>query len=215
MYRLIIFDLDGTLINSVYDLADATNNALEELGYPTHPLDKYYHFVGNGALKLCERALPPDRRSDEEIQKLSEMFNEKYHENCVNKTRPYEGICELLDKLKEKGTHLAVASNKPDQFAKYIVESIFGKNTFDCIIGKREGCPTKPNPQIVYDLLEQMNTDKSEAVFAGDSDVDVLTAHNADIKCIGCVWGFRGEEELKAAGADFLAYKPSDFLEII
>ncbi|MGN1114688.1 MAG: HAD family hydrolase [Oscillospiraceae bacterium] len=215
MYKLIIFDLDGTLINSIYDLADAINTSLEELKYPTHPLEKFYYFVGNGALKLCERALPADHRTDEEIKRLSEMFNQRYHKNCVSKTKPYEGICELLNKLKEKGVKLAVASNKPDQFSKYIVESIFGTQVFDCVIGKRDGCPTKPDPRIVNDILEQMNIDRQQAIFAGDSDVDVMTAHNAELKCIGCVWGFRGEDELKKAGADFLAYKPSDFLEII
>ena len=194
MYKLVIFDLDGTLINSIYDLADAVNDSLTELGYPIHCTDKFYRFVGNGTLKLSERALPESER---------------------NKTKAYDGITELISDLKSNGIKCAVASNKPDIFSKYIVNNIFGEKTFDLIMGKCDNVPAKPAPDIVCNILKTLNLNKDEAIFAGDSDVDVITAHNSGLKCIGCVWGFRGEDELKNAGADFLAYKPSDIYEIL
>lgn len=215
MIKLIIFDLDGTLINSIYDLADAVNNSLEELGYATHDIEKYYHFVGNGVLKLAERALPEDHRTDKDIAQLHGLFSQKYQQCCLNKTKPYDGIIETLEQIKSMSIKCAVASNKPNDFAKYIVGNVFENETFACVYGKRDGVPTKPNPQIVYDIMNSFDLSKEQVIFVGDSDVDVVTAHNAGIKCIGCSWGFRGEQELKSAGADAIAYKPSDILSII
>lgn len=215
MYKLVIFDLDGTLINSIYDLADAVNDSLTELGYPIHCIDKFYRFVGNGTLKLSERALPESKRNDKNIKKLHSLFSEKYNKCCLNKTKAYDGITELISDLKSNGIKCAVASNKPDIFSKYIVNNIFGEKTFDLIMGKCDNVPAKPAPDIVCNILKTLNLNKDEAIFAGDSDVDVITAHNSGLKCIGCVWGFRGEDELKNAGADFLAYKPSDIYEIL
>ena len=216
MKRLIIFDLDGTLINSIFDLADAVNDSLSELGYPTHDTDKYYKFVGNGSVKLIERALPEHHRSAEDIAQLHTLFSVKYQSCCLNKTAPYNGITNVLGKLKASGIKLAVASNKPDKFTKFIIDNIFGAETFDCILGKRDGFPTKPDPQIIYDILKATGiTDRNEALVVGDSDVDVLTAHNAGIECIGCDWGFRGEQELKEAGTDYLAFEPNDIIDIV
>lgn len=215
MKKLIIFDLDGTLVNSIYDLADAVNDSLTELGYPTHELDKFYHFVGNGTVKLSERALPENHRSENDILKLHKMFSERYQKCCLNKTRPYDGIKDALKTLKNFGIKCAVASNKPDNFVKYIVDNLFESDTFDIIVGKREGVPPKPDPQIISDILRQLNIDKQDTVFAGDSDVDVITAHNGNIPCIGCVWGFRGEQELINAGADYLAAAPLNIPEIV
>lgn len=215
MIELIIFDLDGTLVNSIYDLADAVNDSLIELGYPAHEVDKYYHFVGDGTLKLSERALPKNHRNQEEILQLHSMFSERYQKCCLNKTKAYEGINEVLHNLKESGIKCAVASNKPDNFAKYIVSQLFGNNIFDCVVGKKDSVPAKPAPDIIYDILGILNEDKNKTLLVGDSDVDVKTAHNSGIKCIGCVWGFRGETELKNAGSDFLAYKPSDINKIV
>lgn len=214
MYKLIIFDLDGTLVNSIYDLADAVNNSLAEMGFPIHKTDKFYRFVGDGTLKLAERALPKNERSEDNINKLHSLFSEKYNKCCLNKTKAYDGINQLITDLKSNGIKCAVASNKPDKFSKHIVHNIFGENTFDLIMGKCDGVPTKPAPDIVYNILSELKINKDETIFAGDSDVDVITAHNSGLKCIGCVWGFRGEEELKNAGADFLADKPTEIINI-
>ena len=215
MNCLAIFDLDGTLVNSIYDLADAVNTALAERGYPVHSVDEYRFFVGNGAKKLCERALPEDRRSEEETVSLQGRFSEIYRKNCLVKTLPYDGIPELIDRLSDAGIKCAVASNKPDEFSKEIVEALFGKGRFDLVVGKREGVPTKPAPQIVEHILGELGVPKEDSIFIGDSYVDVETAHNAGLPCIGCVWGFRGENELKAAGCDHIAYKPGDIFDIL
>ncbi len=216
MIKLVIFDLDGTLINSIYDLADAVNDSLIKMGYPVHNVDKYYHFVGNGTVKLSERALPEEHRSETEIKKLHALFSEKYQKCCLNKTRPYDGILDVIYKLKtELGVKCAVASNKTDSFAKYIVNNLFKHDFFDAVIGKRDNVPAKPDPQIIYNIVNKFEVRTSEVIVVGDSDVDVLTAHNGNICCIGCEWGFRGKEELQNAGADFLAEKPKDIFDII
>lgn len=216
MIKLVIFDLDGTLINSVYDLADAVNGSLIELGYPVHEVDKYYYFVGNGTVKLSERALPEEHRNSEEVMRLHALFAEKYEKCCLNKTRPYNGINKVVSELKNVlDIKCAVASNKTDSFAKHIVNNLFQDNKFDAVIGKRDGVAAKPDPQIIYDIINIFNFDKSEVIFIGDSDVDVITAHNGNIPCIGCEWGFRGKAELEKAGADYLAENPYDILKII
>ena len=216
MIKLVIFDLDGTLINSVNDLADAVNDSLAEMGYPVHEVDKYYHFVGNGTVKLSERALPIDHRNQDEIIKLHTLFAEKYQKYCLNKTKPYDGIIDAVHKLKnEFEIKCAVASNKTDSFAKYIVNNLFQNDDFDAVIGKLDGIPAKPDPQIIFNIINRFDIDKSQVIFVGDSDVDVITAHNGNIPCIGCEWGFRGKEELEKAGADYIAKKPEDILKIV
>ena len=212
MKMLYIFDLDGTLVNSVYDLADSMNWVLERHGFPVHDVEKYKYFVGNGTLKLVERAIPESEKNDEKIKLYHAEFSEEYNKRCIDKTRPYVGITEVLRQLKNQGAILAVASNKPDKFAKYIVSSIFEEGTFDEIAGKKDGVPTKPNPEIVLEIMKKFNAYRDNTVMIGDSNVDVQTAHNAGIKCIGCSWGFRGRQELSEAGADFIADEPSEIL---
>ena len=215
MYRLAIFDLDGTLINSIYDLADAVNTALAERGYPTHETEKYYYFVGNGAIKLCERALPEDKRSEKEILSLHRRFSEVYDKICLDKTLPYEGIPQVLEKLKNAGVKCAVASNKPDSFSNEIVSVLFEKGSFDLVMGKREGVPTKPSPEIIENIISELGMSKDDAIIIGDSCVDVQTAHNAGLQCIGCVWGFRGEQELRENGCEHIAYEPEDIVKFV
>lgn len=214
MIKLVIFDLDGTIANTIEDLADSADRALEENGFPPHTLAEYKHFVGNGVKKLIERAVP-DGTDEEETKRIFDRFSLIYQNNCLNKTRPYDGICELIDELKEAGIRCAVASNKPDEFSKRIVSHLFKENSFDIVIGKREGIPPKPDPMIIKEILEKLSTAADEAVIAGDSDVDVYTAHNAGIRCIGCEWGFRGREELEKAGADAVAVTPSQIYSIV
>jgi len=215
MKKLYIFDLDGTLVNSLYDLSDAMNAVLKKYGYPVHDAEKYKYFVGNGTLKLVERAVPESERTDERIRNLHSEFSEEYTKRAVEKTRPYEGMVLLLNLLKENGCLLAVASNKPDKFSKYIVETLFGTDIFHIISGKKEDMPAKPAPDIIFDILNRLDVSAENAVMAGDSDVDVLTAHNAGLKCIGCTWGFRGRRELAEAGADIIADNPAEIWDLI
>lgn len=215
MIKTAIFDLDGTLINSLADLADATNAGLARMGLPTHPAEKYRFFVGNGARKLCERVLPEELRTEEKISELQALFSEEYAKNCLNKTRPYEGIKELITDLGKAGVACAVASNKPDAFSKELISELFGEGQFALVTGKREGVPVKPAPQIVFNILSELGAQPDSAVFIGDSSVDVETAHNAGLECIGCTWGFRGEPELRSAGADHIARSAEDVFEIV
>ena len=202
MIRLVIFDLDGTLVNSIYDLADSVNYALLNFGYPTHDTEKYRYFVGNGTKKLCERALPEDKRNDAEIERLHEVFLKRYSQSYLNNTVLYDGIGELLSGLLSMGVKCAVASNKTDVFTKMIID-------------KREEANAKPSPDIVYEILKRSGVSKSDAIIAGDSDVDILTAKNSGIRSVGCLWGFRTYAELKDAGADYIIKKPSELLKII
>lgn len=215
MVKYIIFDLDGTLVNSVYDLADSVNFVLEQNGYKTHPLESFYYFVGNGTLKLIERALPEEKRQREEIERVHTQFAEHYSKNYLNKTIPYDGVQNLLDELHRQNIKYAVASNKTDIFTREIIEKLFPSNQFDMVVGKKASNPTKPNPKIVYDILEGKDLKLNEILFVGDSNVDVETGHNANIKTVGCLWGFRDEKELKEAGADYLISSPPELLEII
>ncbi|SFD34713.1 HAD family hydrolase [Ruminococcus albus] len=212
MKKLYIFDLDGTLADSLCDLADSVNIVLERHGFPTHDTEKYKYFVGNGAVKLIERSLPEDQRTPEMIREVHAEYSKVYAERMLCKTKPYDGIKEVLTELKARGCKLAVASNKPDDCTVNVVEALFGKDVFDSVHGKREGVPTKPSPDIMYQIMEELGVSADECIHSGDSNVDVATAHNAGIECIGCIWGFRTEEELVSAGADHIARVPEDIL---
>ena len=212
--KLIIFDLDGTLVNSLEDLADSANYAVKQFGYPTHPTESFRYFVGNGIPKLIERCLPESERSPERIEEVRKVFGGYYDLHFADKTSPYDGIPELLDKLKREDVRTAVASNKADSFTGRIIDSFF-KGSFDAVIGSREGVPRKPAPDIVFDIMKELGADVSDTYFAGDSDVDMYTAKNAGVTAIGCLWGFRTREELLKGGADFLAEKPIQIFDIL
>lgn len=213
MIKLAIFDLDGTLVNSIEDLADAANRALAENGYPVHPIENFNHYVGNGTKKLIERALPVGTDMPEQ-ERIHSVFSEYYRGGCLNKTKPYEGIVSTLRELRRQGVICTVASNKPDAFSKSIVSALFDDGDFDLVCGKTDGMKAKPEPDIVFAILEEFGISADQAVMIGDSDVDVITAHNAGIKCIGCEWGFRGHEELERAGAEFIVSEPGQILEV-
>lgn len=214
MIKLAIFDLDGTLIDSLGDLAAAVEYVLSKNGYPPNPFESYRYFVGNGTMKLIERALPAGT-DEAEVKRIHEIFSARYREHCLDLTKPYDGIPEMLERLKAAGIKTAVASNKPDEFSKKIVAQVFGDELFCSVHGKRDGVPTKPSREIVDSIMCEQGALAEETIFIGDSDVDVQTARNAGIKCIGCAWGFRGAEELKNAGADFIAYNSSDIEEFL
>lgn len=209
MYKLVIFDLDGTLVNSLEDLGNACNSALERFGYPTHPMDSFRYFVGDGVPMLIRRALPESERSEENIARVKAVFDEIYGRNYNVCTRPYDGITELLDKLKAEGILIAVASNKPDNFTQTIVTNMFG-DTFSYVSGKKEGFEKKPDPQVALHIMEKLGVSPKDVLFAGDSSVDMQTAHNAGCDCIGCVWGFRTLQELTDNKATYIANSPID-----
>ncbi len=209
MYKLVIFDLDGTLVNSLEDLGNACNSALERFGYPTHPMDSFRYFVGDGVPMLIRRALPESERSEENIARVKAVFDEIYGRNYNVCTRPYDGITELLGKLKAEGILIAVASNKPDNFTQTIVTGMFG-DTFSYVSGKKEGFEKKPDPQIALHIMEKLGVSPKDVLFAGDSSVDMQTAHNAGCDCIGCVWGFRTLQELTDNKATYIANSPID-----
>ena len=204
---VIIFDLDGTLLNTIDDLGYACNYALEKTGYPTFPIEDYPAKVGNGINNLIRRALPESERTEENIQKVRAYFVPYYNEHNCDYTRPYEGIPEVLATLKAQGHLLAVASNKYQAATEKIVNYFF-PGMFDVIFGEREGIERKPNPQIVYDILDRLRL--AEALYIGDSLVDYETAKNANVPFVACSWGFVARERLVEAGIKTIIDKPEE-----
>ena len=194
-----VFDLDGTLVDTSDDLGLATAFVLETYGVnPNWTKDDYRTFVGNGAKKLLDRAFE-HKLSDDELNKALEVFKGKYNEILLDNAYVYDGIKEALDSLKEQGIKLAVVTNKPHQSAVKMVETLFGKNYFDVIIGAEESVPKKPDPYTTNLVLEKLDCSPKEAIFFGDSDIDIYTAKNAGMPAVGCSWGFRSLDCLSSA----------------
>lgn len=214
MFSCYLFDLDGTLVNSLADLAAASNWVLAQAGLPTHPEGAYRHFVGDGAFKLVERMLPAHMRDEATVAEYKARFDARYGSHYADKTTPYPGVLALLSALQEKGAKIAVISNKPDPFVQQICRELFAGSEFDAILGQQAGIRKKPAPDGVFALLEALGVEKPQAILIGDSDVDVKTAKNAGTLCAGACWGFRGREELASAGADFLVETPLDILTL-
>ena len=212
---IIIFDLDGTLLNTIDDLGYACNYALEHTGYPTYPIEAYPAKVGNGISNLIRRALPETERTEENILRVREFFVPYYNEHNCDYTRPYEGITEVLSALKAQGHLLAVASNKYQAATEKIVNHFF-PGVFDVILGEREGIERKPNPQIVYDILAKLSplTAHHSPLYIGDSLVDFETAKNANVPFVACSWGFVPREKLVEAGVAHIIDQPEEILKI-
>lgn len=217
MTKLAIFDLDGTLLNTLNDLADSCNYILEKYHLPVHALDSYKNFVGNGMTQLIERALPSELKSDlEVIEKIKDEFLEYYTKHSAIKTAPYDGVIEMLKSLSSMNIKLAVASNKFMEGAQALVKKYFSEIKFSSVFGQRTNVPMKPNPQIVYDIMNELGiTNKEEIIYVGDTGTDMQTAVNAGITSIGVLWGFRSEEELKNQGAQYIINYPEKLLEIV
>ena len=225
---IIIFDLDGTLINTISDLGQACNYALSACGFPTHKIEDYPRLVGNGVNKLIERALPEEYRNEETVLRLREYFVPYYDEHNCDFTRPYDGIPELLEALKQKGDEamrrkgerwfLAVASNKYQAATEKIVAQLF-PGVFDLVLGEREGVERKPNPQIVYDILEakgeRLEAKSEEILYIGDSLVDAETARAAGATLVLCTWGFGTREQMEGAKPDYLVNHPLEVLKAV
>ena len=225
---LLIFDLDGTLINTIDDLGQACNHALSACGFPTHKIEDYPRLVGNGINKLIERALPEEHRNEATVLRLREHFVPFYDQHNCDLTRPYDGIPELLQTLKAAGHTLAVASNKYQAATEKIVAHFF-PNTFDVVLGERAGIPRKPDPQVVWDICSALSnkTDGSElcgvvqhgsalsCLYVGDSLVDAATAKAANLPFVACTWGFCTKEQLQTAQPDYLLNFPNELTKII
>lgn len=198
MKKLIIFDLDGTLLNTIADLAQSTNHALQTLGYPIHEESAYNFMVGNGINKLFERALPEGEKTEENVLRVRQEFVPYYNEHNADKSRPYPGIPQLLEEMQEKGIQLAVASNKYQSATVKLIAHYFPTIPFIAIFGQREGIPVKPDPIIVHDILEIAQVAPKDVLYVGDSGVDMQTAANAGVTACGVTWGFRPRTELEA-----------------
>lgn len=213
MKTLAIFDLDGTLLNTIYDLGEACNYALRKMGFAQHPIPAYNYMVGNGVRKLVERAQPD--ADSETVEQLLALFKEYYDSHCMVNTKPYKGIPELLKELTGRGVAIAVASNKYQEAAARIVTHFFPEISFASIQGQQEGRPIKPDPSIIFSVLTQHPTKKSEVLYIGDSGVDMETARRACVESIGVTWGFRTASELREAHADHIISAPSEILDFL
>ena len=213
--RLAIFDLDGTLLDTIGDLAEACNYmlSLRELG--SHTREEYAKMVGNGILNLVKRALPEELRTDEYAMAARADFLDFYTANIDRHTRPYEGIYEVLRTLQEDGWSLAVASNKFDEGTQKLVRSIFPNIHFSAIYGNKEGFPLKPDAALLDLIMKECDADVTTTWMIGDSGVDIQTAKNAGVRSIGCSWGFRPRTELEEFGADYIVDAPSEILQIL
>lgn len=197
MKKLVIFDLDGTLLNTIADLAQSTNHALQALGYPTHELSAYPFMVGNGINKLFERALPEGEKTQENVLRVRARFIPYYNEHNADMSCPYPGIPELLERLQYKGIQMAVASNKYQEATSKLIAHYFPSVRFAAVLGQREGIPVKPDPTIVHDILQATTVTPADVLYVGDSGVDMQTARNAGIEACGVTWGFRPRTELE------------------
>ena len=204
MKKLVIFDLDGTLLNTIADLANSTNYALKVLGYPIHERDKYNFMVGNGINKLFERALPDGEKTEENVLRVRQEFVPYYDQHNADKSRPYPGVTELLETLQTAGMQLAVASNKYQAATEKLIAHYFPNIKFTAVFGQREGIPVKPDPIIVKEILQIAKVQEEETLYVGDSGVDMQTAINAGVTSCGVTWGFRPRTELESFHPDHI-----------
>jgi phosphoglycolate phosphatase len=210
--KAVLFDLDGTLLDTIDDIADSANYTLERFGYPTHPVGAYRYFVGQGADYLLDAIVPDSARVPENMKSLKKVYVERYNAHSLDKTRPYDGIAEAVKKLREAGLKLAVISNKPEEATKKTVLSMFPEGMFDFIAGAKPEVPLKPDPAIVRAVLDEFGISPDEAFFVGDTSVDLATAKNAGCPSVGVTWGFRPEE---AETADFVIRDPSELSGLV
>lgn len=212
-YTAVVFDLDGTLLNTLEDLMDAVNYALETYGYPTRTLNEIRTFVGNGVRKLMERSLP-DGTATPKFEEILSAFREYYTVHCEDKTHAYDGVLQLMQQLKAAGCRMAIVSNKLDKAVKELNQSYFS-GYVQAAIGEKEGIRRKPAPDMVENALAELNSSKQAAVYVGDSEVDIQTAANAGLACISVSWGFRDVGFLRKNGATVIADTPQQVYDLI
>lgn len=212
--KLCVFDLDGTLVNSIFDIAAAMNEALSEMGLNGHETEKYYKMIGDGMEMLCRRALP-EGYTESKLNELLRLYKEKYLRNCCVKTKAYDGICEMLDALSQAGVLAAVLSNKPHEQTERVVNTLFQNIEFFEVLGQSERFRKKPAPDALKYIIGKSGVDKNDVFYVGDSDVDMILAKNAGVKAVGACWGFRGKDELLSSGADLLANNADDVKKFV
>jgi phosphoglycolate phosphatase len=216
MIKLAIFDLDGTLLDTLGDIAGACNHALTVCGCPVHEVGEYKRFVGSGIMNLFRRALPEEQRTEEMVIRMRNAFVQYYDIHKDDTTSPYPGIRDLLKNLSAKGIALAVASNKYQEATEELVARYFGDYSFTCILGQREGHPIKPDAGIIFEAMASCEgVSQDEVIYCGDSDVDMQTGINAGVKTVGVTWGFRSREELAAYSPCLLADNPEEIHNFI
>jgi phosphoglycolate phosphatase len=212
-YKLVIFDLDGTVLNTLDDLADSLNHSLKLFGYSERTIDEVRNFVGNGIRKLIERGVP-EGTSESDIEKVHAEFTAYYKQHCSDKTRAYDGIGKVIENLRNAGCYTAVVSNKADYAVQELCSHYFS-GLFDYAVGERDGIARKPAPDSVNEVLKKSGVSRENAVYIGDSDVDIMTAKNAGMDCIGVEWGFRGRKFLMEHGAEVIVSQPDEIERII
>lgn len=213
--KIAIFDLDGTLLNTIADLAAAANHALETLGFPRRAEEECVQFVGNGVTKLLERALPDGAKTPANVERMREVFFKYYDEHLWDATSVYPGMAQLLEALQKCGVKLAVASNKYQSATERLVKHFFPQIQFFEVLGQREGFPVKPDADIVYQILLSAGAQKQDVLYVGDSDVDMQTAKNAGVRACAVTWGFRPREVLQSHHPDFMTDNPQDILAMV
>ena len=211
-FKAVIFDLDGTLLDTLEDLADATNLVLRSLGYPEHDLQAYKYFVGNGIEPLVARALPESQRNEENLQRCVALMKSEYARRWTTKSHPYPGIAELLAGFQACGYQLNILSNKADEATQRIVAELLSDWRFNAVVGATATAPKKPDPTTAFNIAEQCGSTPGETLFLGDTAIDMQTAHACGMYGIGVLWGFRPAEELIAGGARMLISAPQDLL---
>lgn len=214
-FEAVIFDLDGTLLDTLRDLADSMNSALESMGFPVHDVEKYKYFVGEGMYNLVIRTIPQDKREESIIQKCLDKMKDEYGKRWADTTKPYNGIPELLDRLTDMGLKKAVLSNKPHDFTKLMVDSMLARWKFDAVFGQREGVPKKPDPSAALEIADKLKIPPERFVYLGDTNTDMKTANAAGMYAVGVLWGFREADELMESGAKMLIKSPMDLLDIL
>jgi phosphoglycolate phosphatase len=214
-YHAVIFDLDGTLINSLYDIADSMNIVLDSHGFPTHDYDRYRLLIGKGLKNLSENAIPEENRNAETIGKVFEDMIRVYGQNVVNKTVLYKGIPELLDYLQNNGYKIAILSNKAHELTTSIAKKILSKWKIDFILGSKPEIPRKPDPTGAFICSEQLEIEPEYILYLGDSGVDMQTANSAGMTAVGVSWGFRSRQELTENGAKYIIDKPEQLKDLL
>ncbi len=215
MKKLVVFDLDGTLVDSIVDLGTAVNIALKEYNLPLHPMSDYYDFVGNGMEDLVRRSMNEKGQDDSLYLKVRKVFDEYYNFHSGDNTIAYDGVTELLKKLSEMNIKTAVLTNKAQQYVGSILERSFPQHKFDLYIGQQQGVERKPHPEAFELLLNELKVKKEDCLYIGDSEVDVKTAINAGVDLVAVTWGYRSIEVLKSAGAEFLVNSPKEILNYV
>ncbi len=215
MKKIVIFDLDGTLLNTIGDLAVACNEVLSKRDLPTHELEDYNHFVGNGIMRLVERALPEDRRTPEFVAEVRADFVEYYTANIDKFTKPYDGITMLMEELESREIAIAIASNKFIEGTRKLAKIFFPNTRFVAVLGQRPDLPLKPHPYIVREILQITSFTPDKVLYVGDSGIDMETAKAAGVTSVGVTWGFRSREELEQSGANYIVSHPRDILNLL